>query len=413
MWRATYTSAGMYAAQFCQPRPGRGGWSDGYRGRGMRARVALTALAAVTASGCGHPPPGAGPARHAPIVSATTPGYPALATQNTTRIAADDPVAIAAAVARIVFPGAGPAARPNAVVLVDRSDWRAGIAASVLSAPPLHAPILLTDGRHIPPATQAALSALRPTGAHVPGGAQVIRIGSAPAPAGLRSTRIATRDRRALDGAIASFAIAARGTPARAVMIASADRPGYAMPTAALAAQSGVPVLLTRQNALSTETRAAIAALNDPRIYIVGPPVAINGQVRAALQSLGTVVRIAGRNPSGNSVAFARFVDPQFGWGVGQPGHGLVFASATADPQLAAATAALSTSGSYGPLVLLGDPQLLDAPTQGYLADIEPHTAGDPAHGVYNHAWIVGAETAISVTLQAQIDRLLEITPVP
>jgi putative cell wall binding repeat protein len=185
------------------------------------------------------------------------------------------------------------------------------------------------------------------------------------------------------------------------------------MPAAALAAKSGVPVLLTTQDALSARTRAALAALNDPRIYVIGPTSAVGAQVVKALRPLGTVVRIAGRTPSGTSIALARYADSQFGWGVGQPGHGLVFASAAGNPQLAAAAAGLSTSGSYGPLVLLGDPGLLDLTTESYLTDLQPHTHGDPAHGVYNHAWIVGDEAAVSVALQAQIDRLLEITTVP
>ena len=54
----------------------------------------------------------------------------------------------------------------SAVTLVDSDDWRAGIAAAVLMAPPLRAPILLTDGdgrARARPST--ALDSLRPTGA--------------------------------------------------------------------------------------------------------------------------------------------------------------------------------------------------------------------------------------------------------
>ena len=32
--------------------------------------------------------------------------------------------------------------------------------------------------------------------------------------------------------------------------------------------------------------------------------------------------------------------------------------------------------------------------------------------GVYNHGWIIGDESAISVDVQARIDALLEIQPV-
>ena len=49
---------------------------------------------------------------------------------------------------------------------------------------------------------------------------------------------------------------------------------------------------------------------------------------------------------------------------------------------------------------------------QQYLLDIQPGYTKDPVRGVYNHGWIVGDESAVSVAAQSQIDRLLEISPV-
>ncbi len=381
----------------------------------MRARAVFIALVAITAAGCGKSTSGHRVATVVATVPATASGYPALATQNTTRIASNDPVTVAATTALIVYPSVDRATRPAVVVLVDRHDWRAGIAASVLAAPPLRAPILLTDGRRIPPATRDALAKLQPTGAALAHGAQIIRIGSTPPdlPDFTSIAIVGAGTPLGLQGAIARFAATIHGGPLSEAMVVSADRPPYAMPAAALAAKSGVPVLTTPQDALAPEVRAALAVLNNPRIYALGPPAAISGDVITALRAVGTVVRIGGRNPAGNSVSLARYADPQFGWGDGRPGHGLVLMSATTDPQLAAATAVLAASGNYGPTVLLGDPLLLDRAVQGYLQAIQPDGHGDPAHGVYNHAWIVGDEAAVSVALQAQIDRLLEITPVP
>ena len=68
------------------------------------------------------------------------------------------------------------------MTLVDSGDWRAGIAAAVLAAPPLRAPILLTDGEDLPDATSTALDSLRPTGARALRGAQAIEVGGARAP---------------------------------------------------------------------------------------------------------------------------------------------------------------------------------------------------------------------------------------
>ena len=46
--------------------------------------------------------------------------------------------------------GADPRHAPGAVALVDQDDWQAALAASVLMAPPLRAPMLLTDGEDLP-----------------------------------------------------------------------------------------------------------------------------------------------------------------------------------------------------------------------------------------------------------------------
>ena len=56
------------------------------------------------------------------------------------------------------------------------------------------------------------------------------------------------------------------------MLVASSDRPDFAMPAAAWAAKSGDPVLWTGRDELPADTRAAIAAHKKPRIYVLGPP---------------------------------------------------------------------------------------------------------------------------------------------
>ena len=53
-------------------------------------------------------------------------GFPVFATKNTTRVGGADPVADAAGVAQAVYPSRSEDTRPQAVVLVDQDDWRAG-----------------------------------------------------------------------------------------------------------------------------------------------------------------------------------------------------------------------------------------------------------------------------------------------
>jgi hypothetical protein len=335
-------------------------------------------------------------------------GFPVFATKNTTRVGGADPVADAAGIARAVFPGPSVRTRPQAVALVDARDWRIGVAASVLAGTELRAPILLSNGPDLPVASKDALAALAPTGSKAAGNAQVIRVGDVGRPTGLRAADVKGTDPFALAHAIDAFSAAARGRESDQVVIASADDPGYAMPAAAWAAKSGDPVLFVRRNAIPAETRAALVAHRKPKIYVLGPPETISDNVATALGTLGTVTRVGSGDPVRSSIDFARFIDGTFGWGVVDPGHGIVFARADR-PLDAVAAAPLSASGTYGPLIVVSNADRLDAPVDAYLLDIQPGYRKDPVRGVYNHGWIVGDGKAISAGVQARIDLLLEI----
>jgi putative cell wall-binding protein len=338
-------------------------------------------------------------------------GFPVFATKNTTRVGGADPVADAAGVAQAVFPSRSDDTRPRAVVLVDQDDWRAGIAASQLMAPPLRAPVLLTEGKDLPEATSDALDKLQPTGAKEAGGAQVIRIGGVAKPDGLKSTEIAAGAPAATARAIDRLQRAAAKSKSKTVLVASADRPDFAMPAAGWAAKSGQPVLWTGRDKLDPQTKAAIQAHGKPDIYVLGPPEAISDKVLDELRRLGSAKRISGPDPVTNAIAFARYSDGAFGWGVTDPGHGMVFASSRRALD-AAAAAPLSASSTYGPLLLIPEAEALPQAVQDYLLDIQPGYDKDPVRGVYNHGWLVGDEAAIASDVQARIDTLLEIQPV-
>jgi hypothetical protein len=340
-------------------------------------------------------------------------GFPGFATKNTTRIGGADPVADAAAAALAVYPSRSRETRPDAVVMVDRNDWRAAVSAAQLMSRPLGAPILFSDRDSVPPASQKALDQLKPTGAPQAGRAQIIRVGAAAVPEGYRVTDIEGTGFAELAKAIDSVRSAAAGRAAtgRAVVVAPAGAPEYAMPAANYAAKSGTPVLWTEKDTLPAATRQAITARGRARIYVLGPESVISKAVEERLKGLGDVRRVSGPDPVQNAIAFARFSDGGFGWNVVDPGHGLLFAS-TRRPLDAPASAPLSASGTYGPLLLLEDPEVLPAPLQGYLLDVQPGYEADPVRAVYNHAWLMGDEQAISIDVQAQIDALLEVQPV-
>jgi len=397
----------------------------------MRRSLLIAALAACALSvvGCG------GAATRLIVKTTTTTGgstappaagvgFPVLATKNTTRVSGADSIANAAGVALAVFPSAAPGTHPTAVTIAPTDDWEAAIAASVLMAPPIRAPILLSGSTALPPATTNALSLLAPTGSGQAGGAQVIRVGDVPAPNGLRSAAITGNGPYALAAAIDKFATAAAGKSPD-VVIASADDPAYAMPAAGWAAESGDPILFVNSTGIPTATVQALQTDQMPHIYVLGPPSVIPDTILTQLRKYGTVNRVGDTDPAANSVAFAIYRDPpcpvnqpcahvpgSFGWAMRSPGHGytLLNANQTLD---AAASAALSASGSYGPQLLITDPNTLPQSVLNFFLNYATpgYTAEGPTAAVYNHGWVIGDPSTISVSVQAEMDSLLEVVP--
>jgi hypothetical protein len=341
-------------------------------------------------------------------------GFPGFATKNTTRVGGADPIADAAGVAQAVYPGAADDSRPGVVTIVDAADFQSAVSAAQLMAAPLRSPILYSQDGDLPSATQDALDAIKPAGAEDAGKAQVIRIGDrAGTPKGLKSTDVAGTKPTAIAKAIDRLATAAAGEQSQDVIVASGEDPAFAMPAAGLSAKTGAPVLWVEKDSVPGATREAIKSRKKPRIFVVGPESVVSAKAVKALEELGPVERISGSDPVRNAIAVARYPNGggTFGWGVVDPGHGLVFA-AEDRPGEAAAAVALSGTGTYGPLLLLDDPDTLPAPLENYLLDIQPGYDKDPVRGVYNHAWLMGDEKTIAVGVQARIDSLLEIQPV-
>ncbi len=374
----------------------------------------LAACGAAAASSCG------GDIEQSPIVQQIKEsdrgefplGFPLLATKNTTRVSGEDPVENAAAVARAVYPGFAPDQRPQAVTLVDSSDWRGAIAGAVLTAPPVRAPMLLTKEGDVPDVTSETLERLQPRGSALAARAQAFQIGNAAKPDGLRVVRVPpSRDPSELAAGIDALAFRLTGQRSSSVIVTTGADPRYAMPAAAWAAKSGDSVLFATREQLPASTRRAIEERDQPSIYVLGPPSVIGEGVERSLRGLGRVRRIAGAGPVENSIAFARYIDGAFGWGIRDPGHGLTFANA-ARPLDAAASAGLASSGDYAPLLLTESATQLPPALRTFLLDVQPGYQSDPVRGVYNHAWLMGDESAIGTGVQAEIDKLTEIVRV-
>jgi len=363
---------------------------------------------------------------HSPVAQASrTTGFPAGATKNTTRVAGPGPAAEAADVALAVYPSAAPGTHPPAVALAPSADWQAALASAVLMAPPIRAPLLLSDATSLPSASAGALTALAPTGSGTAGGAQVIRVGTVARPAGLRAASVKGTDPYALAAGIDRFVSAAAGRASSAVVIASANAPAYAMPAAGWAAESGDPILFVNDSTIPAATRQALLSHQRPHIYVLGPPSVIGAGVLRALARYGKVKRVGASDPAANSVAFAEYRDPpcpygqpcahvpgSFGWAIRSPGHGYVLLNA-GQPLAAAAAAPLSGSGSYGPALVLNSAGSLPKSVLTFLLDYATpgYTQEGPTAAVYNHGWVIGDPSLVSVGVQAQLDNLLEAVP--
>ncbi len=386
------------------------------RRRGVAAWLS-SALALALLAGCGHSAPiapGGVPIIGTPgeiAKAAENLGFPGFATKNTTRVGGADPISDAAAVSQAVYVSASASSRPEVVTLVDLHSWQASLAAALFMSPPMRAPLLFTDGGSLPAATSSALGTLAPSGSAAAGGAQVLRVDNHADSGTLHARDVTGANPFAIAAAIDRLQIAASGSPSAAVVVVAADQPAYAMPAAGWAAKSGDPILYVTRDAIPPETVAALRAHQHPHIYILGPPSTVSQSVASGLRTLGAVKRIAGNDPVSNSIAFSRYYDGSFGWGVTDPGHGLVFANSSR-PLDAAAAAPLSASGGYGPLLLTNSSAALPSLLDGALLDIRPAYDKDPARGFYNHGWLIGDQHAISLAEQAQIDALLEIAPV-
>jgi hypothetical protein len=395
----------------------------------MRPRVpkqmaVVVALTVLGLCGCGKgstlQASGGGPTQKLAPVAAQ--GAVSVVTRNTTRLGGGDVATDAAAVARAVYPALTPATRPEVVVLVNDRDWLPALAASVLSSAPTGAPILFSEGNELPAVTRQTLEALHPLGAPALGGAQVIRIGtSAPVPDGYltRTLSLGVPSDTAVSVEQLLVTLDHGSAPRQVIVLAANDPEAIAMPAAGLAAESGAPILLVTRSRVPVPTFNALAGLHKPSIYVIDPS-SIGAITLTELRHYGHVTSLTGaRAPSAgdaavqNAIAVARFTDGTFGWGVKEPGHGLVFANA-GRPFDAPASALLSATGDYGPLLLLASAGQLATPLVHYLQDIQPaYTSApqfQPVRGVYNHGWLIGDEHAVSAVIQAEIDTLLEIS---
>jgi hypothetical protein len=337
-------------------------------------------------------------------------GYPGFATNNTTRIGGSDPAANAAGAALAVFPSTTPAQRPAAVTVVGEEDWAGAIAAGVLMAAPVRAPILFSGPDEMPAVSDEALAALDPQGSKATGQASLFAVGSVAYPG--KAVPIDSGDPAATAAEIATLRDRLFGEAPKHIVVASDSRPDFAVPAAAWAARSGDPVLFTGAEKLPGPTASVLEAHPKVPVYVLGPSSVVSSEVvREIGKTSKQVKRVSGEDPVANALALARYRDGSFGWNVNDPGHGFVLARSDS-PADAAAAAPLSASGTWGPLLLTDDAAQLPEAVHSYFLDVKPGYTSDPTRAFYNHVWVIGDQDAIGVGQQAEVNELAELAKI-
>ena len=345
-------------------------------------------------------------------------GFPDFATKNTTRVGGADPITDAAGVALAVFPArtrrpapqgrrAGRRARLAPGHGRGRADGPAGPRAAAALGRRRPALGLAPGDRH----AQAV-------GSDAAGGGQVIAVGETakvPATAASRGSRRGARPGRARRRRRPLPVRRARASRRDAVMVVSSDEAAFGVPAARLRREDRRPRPVRQQGLASPSRRAgAIQTHAQPRIYVLGPRVGRRPQggrraeeARDRRPHRRRRTRWTTRSPSPATPTGT------FGWGVVDPGHGLVFASGRR-PLDGPAASALASSGTYGPLLLLDQrraaPQGRCGPTS---STSSPGTGTTRCAGstIAAGSWVTRA--AISLGVQSQIDSLLEIVAGP
>jgi hypothetical protein len=339
-------------------------------------------------------------------------GYPSFATNNTTRIGGSDPASNAAAVALAAFPSTTPDQRPAAVTYVGEEDWAGAIAASVLMAPPVGAPLLISNPDEMPQASSEALAALSPQGSAATDGASAFAIGDVTSDAGADTPAIKAGSAAAEAAEIAKLRDRLFGSAPAHIVVAPSSDPEIAAPAAAWAARSGDPVLFAGGDNLPAATATSLKRHTSLPIYVLGPSSAISAKVISQIAKIDEdVKRVGGGDPVANAIAFARYHDGDFGWDINDPGHGFVLARGDS-PIEAAVASPLSASGTWGPLLLTDSATELPTELRSYFLDVKPGYTTNPTRAFYNHVWVIGDQEAIDVNQQAEVNGLAELAKI-
>lgn len=371
----------------------------------MRAGLAAL-LCAVLIAGCGD---SAKPRKTPTAVIGNVKLPPGEFGRNVVRVGGMSPADVAGAAALAMFSAEQP---PTGWILVRDDDWRDTVLAAQFAAGPVYAGLLAVDPDYLPTAAVDVLKRIRPRAFPKAKGLQGLVVGGATPnlfgdvdELGIKMSLLKARTPEQLALQTVPYRGGFSGAYSDSVIIVSnADR-DYALPAAAWSAYSGDTLAFVDRDEIPQATRDLLVQrqklrIEKPSIYIVGPPSSVSAGVAAQLRRYGPVKRISGNTPADVSVAFARYHDPDTGFGWGLEG-GPTSVSLVNRAQWGNAIAAFSYAarGPQAPLLLLDSGDKLSPAVAGYLEDL-----GRRGHA---QAYAFGDGRSISTPLLRKVDAML------
>ncbi|SEM15090.1 hypothetical protein SAMN05192533_101215 [Mesobacillus persicus] len=336
-------------------------------------------------------------------------------TKNVTRLNVENIVDAAIMTSRTIWPATIEENKPKTVILVPTDNWQIALASADMIHHPTNGPVLFYDQDQISDETVKEIERLAPLGGS--DGTEVMLMGEPNQKIVDQLKDYSVQQVKGSDPAefaakIDEVYAEAAGELPNSIIIVSAEEEAklYSLIAANWISHMSEPILYITKDGIPEATREAINKRNNKaNLYILGPEEAISSEIEDSLKEFGTVTRIEGNTAVETSIAFAKFKDEQtgFGWGVNEPGIGLVFTS-TEKPEYAITAAPFAHLGKHAPLIWLENGELANE-THVFLADRQPTFIDDPTVGPYNHAYIIGSGESITMETQGMIDQMLEI----
>lgn len=336
-----------------------------------------------------------------------------LATKNTTRVLGTNAEELSISTSKMIWPASANGTKPTVVLLAPSDQWQVQLVATDLIHHPSDGPLLVTDETKVSEEILEELNRLSPKGAS--DGTQVIAVGMEDsALEGISSQfkikQIKGKDSFELAAAIDDYFAEVSGELPASVIVSTSENPEYAAPAGNWISHMPEPLLFVKKDEIPEKTRESLKKRNGKaNIYLLGPETVISSKVEADLGQYGKVIRIAGKDPISNSIAFAKYKDPAtgFGWGITNPGHGLLLGNREQVKEVIPA-ASFAHRGKHAPLLLTEKDKATDDLID-YLKELKPLFKKEPTEGPYNHLYVMGNEDWISAEQQGDLDHLIEI----